>query len=101
MPCFAPFTPPAGKAGHDPFRDALYLLPSHIKVILIRKGYGRLEYNVPRTTTFEELQDRVDADLGETFERYDLGYPGNRFGPGKRLDQIFRPDTFQASQAWE
>ena len=35
-------TPPAGKDGHDPFRDALYLLPSHIKVVLIRKGYGRL-----------------------------------------------------------
>ena len=82
-------------------RDAILLLPTHVRVRLVRPGFGRISYNVPRACTFEELRKRVAADVGETFEAFPAGGDrDNLFGPGKRLADVVRPNCFFVQQAW-
>ena len=83
-------------------RDAILLLPTHVRVRLVRPGFGRISYNVPRACTFEELRKRVAADVGETFEAFPAGGDrDNLFGPGKRLMDVVRPNCFFVQQAWK
>ena len=82
-------------------RDAILLLPTHVRVRLVRPGFGRISYMVPRSCTFEELRKRVAADVGETFEAFPAGGDRhNLFGPGKRLADVVRPNCFFVQQAW-
>lgn len=83
-------------------KDAIYLLPTHVRVMLWREGYEMLMYTLPRNTTFEALKALVEADVGEPgkFTKFDVGTPGARFGPGKRLEDVVAATTVGVSHAW-
>lgn len=88
--------------------DAVYLLPTHVRVMLWRDGYDNLMYTLPRETTFESLKLIVESDLrrsrnddeATTFTKFDCGPPENKFGPGKSLADVFPPTTVGVSHTW-
>lgn len=90
--------------------DAVYLLPTHIRVMLWREGYHHLMYTLPRETTFESLKIIVESDLAASshdensspppFTKFDCGPPENKFGPGKCLGDVFPPTTVGVSHTW-
>jgi len=83
--------------------DAIYLLPTHLRVMLWREGYGKLMYTLDRDSTFEDLRDLVEADLNlskGTFTNFDVGTPKNLFGPGKSFADVLPPTTTGVSHAW-
>jgi len=82
--------------------NAIYLLPTHIRLILWRQGYDKLMYTLPRNITFEALKTLVEADLGQPgcFSKFDCGSPGNLFGPGKQLSDVISPSTVGVSHSW-
>ena len=83
-------------------KDAIYLLPTHIRIMLWREGYDMLMYTLPRNTTFEALKDLVESDVGApgVFNAFPAGPPGNKFGPGKAFEDVFPATTVGASHAW-
>lgn len=82
--------------------DAVYLLPTHIRVMLFNEQYERLMYTLPRDTTFEALKTIVEEDLKApgVFKKFDCGPPDNKFGPGKSFGDVFTPTTMGVSHAW-
>lgn len=83
--------------------DAVYLLPTHVRVMLWNDKYERLMYTLPRETTFEALKSIVEEDLNLTpgsFSKFDCGPPDNKFGPGKSFADVFSPTTVGVSHAW-
>lgn len=83
-------------------RDAILLMPTHVRVRLVRPGFGRIPYLVPRSLTFEALQKRVAADVGQSFAEFGCGGdPENKFGPGKRLADVVRPNCGFVQHAWK
>ena len=82
--------------------NAIYLLPTHIRVMLWKEGFEKLSYTLPRSTTFEELKALVERDVQTSkFHKFDCGPPSNRFGPGKTFDDVFPPTTVGISHSWE
>lgn len=83
-------------------KDAIYLLPTHVRVMLWRDGYEMLMYTLPRNATFEALKALVEADVGEAgcFTSFAFGPPGRKFGPGKALEDCVGATTVGVSHAW-
>lgn len=84
-------------------RNAIYLLPTRVRVLLFRDGYENLTYTLPRATTFEDLKARVEADLKApgAFTAFAAGPPGNKFGPGKTLEDVLEPSAAAISHSWK
>jgi len=83
-------------------RDAILFMPTHVRVRLVRSGFGRIPYLVPRVTTFEALQKRVAADVGQSFAEFGCGGGAeNKFGPGKRLAGVVRLNCGFVQHAWK
>ncbi|KAH8074247.1 1-acylglycerol-3-phosphate O-acyltransferase [Aureococcus anophagefferens] len=82
-------------------KDAIYLLPTHVRVMLWRDGYEMLMYTLPRNATFEALKALVEADVGEAgcFTSFAFGPPGRKFGPGKALEDCVGATTVGVSRA--
>jgi hypothetical protein len=92
----------AGMPASSPGAMPLFLAATQIRVMLFRDGFPELMYTLPRATTFEVLKALVEADVQRPgcFTKFDVGTPGDRFGPTKSLADVLSPTTVGVSHAW-
>ena len=86
--------------GSGSFQGAIYLLATHVRVMLFRNGFPNLMYTLDRETSFTDLKALVETDVGDCFSSFPIGPPGNVFGPGKSLSDVVDPTTVGISHAW-